>query len=83
LQSDFVQGVVAVNSQRITRERQKLMISMLENKIRLRAQQLYDQRGKTEGRALEDWITAESEVLKSSILAPLWNVRGELQSTGV
>jgi len=83
LQSDFVQGVVAVNSQRITRERQKLMISMLENKIRLRAQQLYDQRGKTEGRALEDWIMAESEVLKSSILAPLWNVRGELQSTGV
>ena len=83
MQSDFVQGVVAVNSQRITRERQKLMISMLENKIRLRAQQLYDQRGKTEGRALEDWITAESEVLKSSILAPLWNVRGELQSTGV
>ena len=83
MQSDFVQGVVAVNSQRITRERQKLMISMLENKIRLRAQQLYDQRGKTEGRALEDWITAESEVLKSSILAPLWNVRGEVQSTGV
>jgi hypothetical protein len=83
LQSDFVQGVVAVNSQKITRERQKLMISMLEKKIRLRAQQLYDQRGKTEGRALEDWVTAESEVLKSSILAPLWNVRGGLQSTEV
>jgi hypothetical protein len=26
---------------------------------------------------LEDWIRAESEVLESSILAPLWNKRQE------
>ena len=60
-----------------TRERQKLMVELLERKIRLRARQLYDQRGRVEGLALEDWVRAESEVLKSSILAPLWNARQE------
>ena len=71
-----------MDSEKRTRERQKLMISMLEKKIRLRARQLYEQRGQTDGRALEDWVKAESEVLKSSILAPLWSVREELQSPG-
>ena len=51
------------------------MLEMLERKVRVRAQQLYDRRGKLEGRALEDWVQAESEVLQSSILAPLWNSR--------
>lgn len=60
-----------------TRERQKLMVDLLERKIRLRADQLYNQRGRVEGRALEDWVRAESEVLKSGILAPLWNSRQE------
>jgi hypothetical protein len=53
------------------------MIEMLERKIRLRARQLYDERGRIEGRELEDWIKAESEILQSSILAPLWNKRQE------
>ena len=69
-----------VDSKTRTRERQKLMISMLEKKIRLRARQLYEQRGQADGSALEDWVRAESEVLKSSILAPLWGVREELES---
>lgn len=60
-----------------TRERQKLMVELLERKIRLRAQQLYDERGQVEGQDLEDWVRAESEILKSSILAPLWNKRQE------
>ena len=60
-----------------TRERQKLMLDLLERKIRLRAQQLYDERGQVEGRDLDDWVQAESEVLKSSIMAPLWNKRNE------
>jgi hypothetical protein len=30
-----------------------------------------------EGLALEDWVRAESEVLKSGVLAPLWNTRQE------
>ncbi len=62
-----------------TRERQKLMMELLERKIRLRAQQLYDERGQVEGRDLEDWVRAEKEILKSNILAPLWNKRQELE----
>jgi len=68
-------GGVAVDSVTRTRERQKLMVDLLERKIRLRAEQLYDERGRVEGLALEDWVRAESEVLKSSMLAPLWNTR--------
>lgn len=63
------------------RERQKLMLELLERKIRLRARQLYDQRGQVEGQDLEDWVRAESEILKSSILAPLWNKRQERELT--
>ncbi len=55
------------------------MVDMLERKIRLRAQQLYDERGRVEGRDLEDWVRAEKEILKSNILAPLWNKRQELE----
>jgi hypothetical protein len=53
------------------------MVELLERKIRLRARQIYDERGQVKGLALEDWVRAESEVLKSSILAPLWNTRQE------
>jgi hypothetical protein len=66
-----------VDSVTRTRERQKLMLGLLERKIRLRARQLFDERGRVEGQALEDWVRAESEVLHSSILAPLWNKRQE------
>jgi hypothetical protein len=66
-----------VDSVTRTRERQKLMLELLERKIRLRARQLYDERGQVEGQEIEDWVRAESEVLKSSILAPLWNSRQE------
>ncbi len=59
------------------------MLEMLERKVRLRAQQLYDERGRIEGRELEDWVKAESEVLRSKILAPLWNKRRERERTGV
>jgi hypothetical protein len=70
-------GVSAVDSATRTRERQKLMVDLLERKIRLRADQLYNERGRVEGLALEDWVRAESEVLKSGVLAPLWNTRQE------
>jgi hypothetical protein len=69
--------VLAVDSVTRTRERQKLLVELLERKIRLRADQLYNERGRVEGLALEDWVRAESEVLKSSVLAPLWNARQE------
>ena len=72
-----------MNRQKLTRERQKLMIGMLENKIRLRARQLYEERGRIDGRALEDWLKAETEILKTSILRPLWTLREQLQSSEV
>jgi len=66
-----------VDSVTRTRERQKLMIELLERKVRSRARQLYEERGRVEGRELEDWVRAESEVVQSSLLAPLWNKRQE------
>ena len=66
-----------VDSVTRSRERRKLMMELLERKVRLRARQLYDERGQVEGLELDDWVRAESEVLKSSILAPLWNKRQE------
>jgi hypothetical protein len=48
------------------------MTELLERKIRLHAQRLYDQRGQGEGLALQDWVEAESQVLENSILAPLY-----------
>jgi hypothetical protein len=53
------------------------MVELLERKIRMRARQIYHERGQAEGQDVEDWVQAESEVLQSSILAPLWNTRQE------
>jgi Protein of unknown function (DUF2934) len=53
-------------------KQQALITELLERKIRLHAQQLYDKRGQTEGFALQDWVEAESKVLENSILAPLY-----------
>jgi hypothetical protein len=53
-------------------KQQALMVQMVERKIRSRAQQLYEARGKPDGCALEDWVQAETEVLEKSILAPLY-----------
>jgi hypothetical protein len=52
-----------------------LMLDLIETKIRIHAQQFYEERGQIEGHALEDWLKAECEVLKTSILAPLWHSR--------
>ena len=54
------------------KKQQALMTELLERKIRLHAQHLYDQRGRAEGLALQDWVEAESKVLENSILAPLY-----------
>ena len=69
-----------MDSETRTRERQRLMIDLLERKIRLRARQLYEQRGQIDGQALEDWVKAESEILRTSILAPLWNARRQREA---
>lgn len=54
------------------RLQQKLMLQLVERKIRARARQLYEERGQTDGHALEDWVQAESEILSSSVLTPLY-----------
>ena len=57
----------------ILRQKQQALITeLLERKIRLHAQQLYDKRGQAEGFALQDWVEAESQVLANSIQAPLY-----------
>ena len=38
---------------------------MLEHAIRLRAYDLYAQRGMVEGHAVQDWLEAEAELLYS------------------
>jgi len=39
------------------------MTQALEDRIRVRAYQLYEERGRLEGHALEDWLKAETELL--------------------
>jgi hypothetical protein len=67
-----------INTRR--KKQQALMTQLLERKIRLHAQHLYDQRGKQEGQALQDWVEAESRVLENSILAPLYRKSRETSS---
>lgn len=62
-------------------KQQALMAELLERKIRLHAQRLYDERGKQEGLALQDWVQAESHVLGNSILAPLYRKTRENRSS--
>jgi Protein of unknown function (DUF2934) len=38
---------------------------MLEQTIRLRAYEFYAQRGMAQGRAVQDWLEAEAELLRS------------------
>lgn len=55
------------------RQKQKaLMVRMVERKVRQRAQQLYDERGQEEGRALNDWVQAESEVIENTALGQVY-----------
>jgi hypothetical protein len=61
-----------VDSDTRRQKQQALITELLERKIRLHAQQLYDKRGQTEGFALQDWVEAESQVLENSLLAPLY-----------
>ncbi len=38
----------------------------VEEQIRQRAYQLYEERGRLDGKAMEDWLIAEEEVLGST-----------------
>ena len=68
-----------INTRR--QKQQAFMTELLERKIRLHAQHLYDQRGKEEVSALQDWVEAESRVLENSILAPLYRKSRESSSS--
>jgi hypothetical protein len=41
----------------------------LEEKVRIRAYELYEQRGRMDGFALDDWLEAEAEVTKKATKA--------------
>ena len=64
------------------KKQQALMVQMVERKVRSRAKQIYESRGQAEGRELEDWFQAESEVLENSILAPLYRRVKSTQEAG-
>jgi hypothetical protein len=70
-----------VDSDTRRQKQQALMTELLERKIRLHAQHLYDQRGQAEGLALQDWVEAESQVLENSILAPLYRKSRDTSSS--
>jgi hypothetical protein len=48
-----------------------LLHQFVERKIELQAYERYEQRGRVDGQALEDWLMAEAEVLQTTILSPL------------
>jgi hypothetical protein len=64
--------MASVNRERRTQKHHGLMLDLITRKIRVRAHQLYQERGYMDGHAVEHWLEAESEVLKTSILAPLY-----------
>ncbi len=41
---------------------EKLLAQVVNNRIRARAYELYVQRGKAEGHALDDWLSSECEI---------------------
>jgi hypothetical protein len=38
----------------------------VENEIRLRAQELYEARGREDGHELDDWLRAEAEIMQKN-----------------
>ena len=55
-----------VNSEARREKQQKLLLDLVERKIRLRAEELYQNRETEDGSALGDWLKAESEVPEPS-----------------
>lgn len=54
------------------KKQQALIVRAVERKVRSRAKELYENRGRAEGQDLENWFQAESEVLENSAVAPLY-----------
>ncbi len=43
------------------------VFAVREETVRRRAYEIYEQRGRLNGRALEDWLTAESEITGAAL----------------
>ena len=54
---------------RATKQTESLVevLSKLDEHIRLRAYELYEQRGRQDGHALDDWLQAEADVGKKMV----------------
>jgi hypothetical protein len=69
-------GKILVDIETRRKKQRALMLKMVERKVRSRAQQLYESRGQEQGKDLQDWFQAESEVLENNVIAPLyWRTR--------
>ncbi len=55
--------VAAKSKSREALPRKPKSVSDAEQKIRLRAYELYEKRGRIDGHALDDWLEAEAEIL--------------------
>ena len=55
--------MTAKSKSRQPRSRKSAPSINIEERIRLRAHALYEQRGRVEGFALDDWLKAEGEIL--------------------
>jgi Protein of unknown function (DUF2934) len=49
-------------------ERKNQAVPDQQEQVRRRAQELYEQRGREEGHALDDWLQAEAEVVKGQAM---------------
>lgn len=59
----------------LSEDTRKLLIGLIGRQIRLRAYELYQSRGREDGRDLDDWLQAEDEILSDSVSAPLYAKR--------
>ncbi len=57
--------MTAKSKSRKARATKPVKSSDIEERIRRRAYELYEQRGRVDGFALDDWLQAEAEVLKA------------------
>ena len=57
--------MIAKSKTRQPRSMKTAESSDIENRIRDRAYQLYEQRGSVDGFALDDWLQADAEVLRA------------------
>ena len=57
--------MAAKSKSREPRPRKPKPLNDTEGKIRVRAYELYEQRGRIDGHASDDWLQAEAEVLRA------------------